>query len=217
MTERPRAFALVLWPAVITLAITLLRLTGELLHWSETFFSRQAGGAGALIGIVWLVPVFGAWFGWRLARAGERPSALRALLLPILSFLPVIAAAATTQGRAFVVAIAALVVASILSVWIAWQGWPALGRVLLVYAFAARIPVALVMLLAILGNWGTHYDVSPPTPIPETGPLGKWVLIGLVPQMTVWIAFTMGAGGLFGALGGLVGRRRAPDEVKSAA
>ena len=54
-------------PAVITLAVTLLRLVGELQGWSPLLFNREAGGGGALVGISWLVPVFGAWFGWKLA------------------------------------------------------------------------------------------------------------------------------------------------------
>lgn len=49
---------LVLWPVIITLAVTLLRFAGEMLQWSPSFFSREAGGAGAIIGIVWLIPVF---------------------------------------------------------------------------------------------------------------------------------------------------------------
>src|SRR5687768_18611129 len=71
---------LVLVPALITLAVTVLRLTGELLNWSPRLFSREAGGAGAIIGIVWLVPVFGVYFALRLARAGEGPSSVGAAL-----------------------------------------------------------------------------------------------------------------------------------------
>ena len=58
---------MVLGPALITLAVTLLRLVGELQGWSPRLFSREAGGGGALVGISWLVPVFGAWFGCKLA------------------------------------------------------------------------------------------------------------------------------------------------------
>jgi hypothetical protein len=52
---------LIVVPAVITFAVTLLRLVGELQHWSPRFFSREPGGAGAIIGIVWLVPIFGVF------------------------------------------------------------------------------------------------------------------------------------------------------------
>src|SRR5882724_6348017 len=64
---------LIVVPAIITLAVTLFRLVGELQHWSPKFFSREAGGAGALVGIVWLVPIFGIYFAIRLNQAGHSP------------------------------------------------------------------------------------------------------------------------------------------------
>ncbi len=42
--------------------------------------------------------------------------------------------------------------------------WPALGRTLLASGLAARIPVASPMFVAMLGNWGTHYDARPSPP-----------------------------------------------------
>jgi hypothetical protein len=62
------------------------------------------------------------------------------------------------------------------------------------------------MLVAILGNWGTHYDVAPPN-FPAMAPLSKWLLIGLLPQMTIWIWFTVVVGSLFGILAGAMARR----------
>ena len=53
---------LILVAAVITLAVTLLRLVGELQQWSSALFNREPGGGGAIVGIVWLVPVFGIYF-----------------------------------------------------------------------------------------------------------------------------------------------------------
>jgi CHASE2 domain-containing sensor protein len=38
-----RTRQLILVPAVITLAVTLLRLVGELQNWSPTLFSREPG------------------------------------------------------------------------------------------------------------------------------------------------------------------------------
>src|SRR6188474_1589377 len=72
----PSMKSLVLVPALITLGITLLRLAGELMGWSPVFFSRAAGGAGAIVGIVWLVPVFGFLFGRKLAESSPAPKAL---------------------------------------------------------------------------------------------------------------------------------------------
>ena len=80
---------LILVPAVITLAVTLLRLVGELQGWSPTLFNRgDKPFSPSLVGIVWLVPVFGAWFGWKLTRAGSGPGSLgRAFGLTLASRL----------------------------------------------------------------------------------------------------------------------------------
>src|SRR6187397_2224375 len=64
---------LVFWPAVITLAVTLLRLAGELMNWSPALFSREPGGGGALVGISWLPPLFGILFAIQLVRMGLGP------------------------------------------------------------------------------------------------------------------------------------------------
>jgi hypothetical protein len=209
---------LILVPAVITLAVTLLRLAGELLHWSPVFFSRAAGGGGAIVGISWLPLFFGPWFAWRLAKAGDGPGPIgRAIGLVILALAitPVAGFVAVELGMnpqsltIFIV----YVVAAVVAIPVAMKAWPALGRVLLAYAFAARIPVAIVMLFAILGSWGTHYDVPPPG-FPEMGALAKWAWIGLLPQMTIWIAFTVVVGALFGIVAvALVSRRLRPAKA----
>jgi hypothetical protein len=203
---------LIVVPAVITLAVTLLRLFGELQGWSPRLFSRAAGGGGSLVGISWLVPVFGAWFGWRLARSGERTSVGRALGLTLLAIaiLPVSGFAAARLGvdPTSLPILLIYAVVSVVGLVVAVRAWPALGRVLLAYALAARVPVVLVMLAAILGNWGTHYDVMPPG-APEMSGLWKWAVIGLLPQMTIWLWFTVAIGGLFGvAAGAIAGRGR---------
>ena len=48
----------------------------------------------------------------------------------------------------------------VLAAILAWRAWPALGRVLLAYGLLSRAVVALVMLLAMHGRWGTHYDYA---------------------------------------------------------
>jgi hypothetical protein len=200
---------LILVPALITLAVTALRLVGELARWNPTFFSRQAGGAGAIVGIVWLVPIFGVYFARKLLAAGEGPAgAGRALGLGFLGLLFV--PAAIFLGRAlklsFIPVLPILAVASLLGAFVASRGWPALGRVLGAYALAARIPVALLMLVAMKANWGTHYELGPPE-MPAMGLLARWALIGLLPQLTFWIAFTVVVGAIFGSVAALIGGR----------
>jgi hypothetical protein len=200
---------LILVPALITLAVTALRLVGELARWNPTFFSRQAGGAGAIVGIVWLVPVFGVYFARKLVAAGDGPAgAGRALGLGFLGLLFV--PAAILLGRAlklsFIPVLPILAVSSLLGAFVASRGWPALGRVLGAYALAARIPVALLMLVAMRANWGTHYELGPPG-MPAMGLLARWALIGLLPQLTFWIAFTIIVGILFGSVAAMIGGR----------
>jgi hypothetical protein len=85
--------------------------------------------------------------------------------------------------------------------------WPALGRTLLAYGLAARIPIALLMLVAMLGNWGTHYDARPSYP-PQMSTLAWWVALGLVPQLFFWIWYTIVSGTLFGIVAAAIARLR---------
>lgn len=203
---------LILVPSLITLAVTILRLVGELQNWAPGLFSKDAGGGGALVGIAWLVPIFGIYFAVRLVQGGYGPesvwpvlgSAVGALVLTI-----VVTIAVNALGLPLVASLAIMGVASLVAVWIALRAWPALGRTLLAYGLAARIPVIVVMLIAILQNWGTHYDVAPPN-VPQAdawNPLVKWLVIGVLPQLTVWIAFTVVIGAIFGAIAASFARR----------
>jgi len=215
--ETNRIGKLIFVPAVITLAVTMLRLVGELQGWSPRLFNREPGGPGALVGIAWLVPVFGAWLGWKLARAGSGPSGIgraTGLTLLGLAVVPLAGFLAATAGvpQQSLTTLGIFVVAAIVGVAIAMQAWPALGRTLLGYGFAARVPVAVVMLLAMLGNWGTHYDVAPPD-FPAMSTLAKWFTIGLVPQLTIWIWYTIVFGGLFGIAAAAIARRQPAPAV----
>ena len=74
---------LIFIPSVITLAVTLLRLIGELQHWSPILFNPTAGGGGAIMGITWLVLIFGVYFALKLSVAGkDRRASVRPICLP---------------------------------------------------------------------------------------------------------------------------------------
>ena len=197
---------LILVPALVTFAVTLLRLVGELQRWSPTFFSREPGGAGALVGIVWLVPVFGVYFARRLFRAGLAPAARgRAVLWALLGVATFVALAMISFGvvKSPLLQLLAGNLSALLAAAVAARGWPALARTLLAYGVAARVPVALGMLVAIYGQWGTHYEFGPPG-LPAMAPFATWIFIGLIPQMFFWIGFTVLVGTLVGSLAVLV-------------
>ena len=208
---KPSLPRLILVPALITLAVTALRLTGELRHWSPSLFNRNAGGGGALVGIVWLVPIFGVYLAVKLAQAGEAPASAGRTAgwaaLGLALNLAVLVASVLLFPTTPVAQLALFTVGSWVAILIARRGWPALWRVLLAYGFAARLPVLATMFLSIFGDWDTHYT----KPRPDFPPMGHWGLFfwtAVLPQMAIWIFVTVVLGLLFGALA--LALRRAP-------
>ncbi|HEX9186273.1 MAG TPA: hypothetical protein VGB87_04325 [Vicinamibacteria bacterium] len=202
---------LVLWPALLTLAVTLLRLAGELQGWSPSVWSRLPGGGLSPLGIAWLAPLVGVVLGWKLERAGVRsPGSSRAIGLPVAALVSGLLVAALLERVLKPSWTANLVLWGVVATGVAAAAaaaWPALGKALLVYAAAARVPVAIVMAVAIFRNWGTHYDAPPPGFLPML-PLRRWLWTGLLPQATVWVAWTVATGAIGGALGSMAARRR---------
>ena len=217
---------LIMVPALIALVITIVRLVGELTGGSPVLFSRAAGGGGAVVGIVWLVPIFGVYFAIRLVRQGFVPtSAGKVIGLAMLGFVAALAIVSpvilitgdpnvsVSLGGAIGQQLG-IAVASIVAVLILRKGWPAFFQTMLSYAFASRIPVLTVMLIAMLGDWGTHYELGPPG-YPEMGFLTNFIVIALLPQMTFWIMFTMVVGTLCGGIAAALVRPKVTAEVQA--
>jgi hypothetical protein len=193
-------------PALITLGVTVLRLVGELEHWPKPWFSTAAGGGGAIIGISWLPIIFGPYFALKLTGAGDRPSSLGkaagfSLLGLVVLVLGGVLAFSTVSHPSILTAVGFLVMLG--AAFIPGIGWRSLGNTLLAYAFAARIPVLIVMFFAMRGNggqgWGTHYDAPPPN-FPPQSFAAKFFNIGVLPQMTLWIGWTVVLGSLIGVI-----------------
>lgn len=208
---RPSAMQLILGPAFFTLAVTILRLVGELRHWSPMFFNSSPGGGGAIIGISWLPIIFGPYFALKLAGRGDGPASTgKSIAFPILGlvvlilggFISVKGAQAQNPLR-IVLGFAIMAVGG----GLCFPGWRALAKTLLAYGLAARIPVAILMIVAIKDNWGTHYDAVPPNYNGPTALWPKWVMIGLIPQILLWVPFTIVVGSIFGATVRAIARR----------
>lgn len=212
-SSRVNTLQLIAIPALITLALTIIRLMGEMKGWSKVWFNPAPGGGAAPIGIVWLVLIFGAYFGVKLTTAGDGPSsngrvisfALLGLGVAVVGF--VMAFALSKPGAPLAQTI--IGIASIAAVVLQRGAWPSLFKALLAYGFAARIPVTIIMFFAIRGNWGTHYD-GPPPGFPEGVPwFTKFLLIGAMPQLVVWIAYTVVVGTLFAGIAVVVRNKQA--------
>jgi len=209
-SQRLSTTRLILVPAIITLAITILRLVGELQHWPSRLFNPNPGGPGSIVGIVWLPFIFGPYFAIKLTDAGERTKGIgKGIGFAVLGFLLAFGGVIIAFGPRpnfpgkIVVGLVMLVIAA----WLQFSAWPSLGKVLLAYGYAARIPVAIIMFFAIRGSWGTHYDAAGPDYTGPTGLWGKWFEIGAIPQLVFWVVFTLVVGSLFGELAVAIARR----------
>ncbi len=192
---------MVLVPGLITLAVTILRLAGELQQWSDTWFNPAPGGAWSIVGIVWLVPVFGIYFALKLAAGGEGPPqtgraigfAVLGVIVSALGFVLFQKFIRNFQGLALMWSLAAASAALQLP---AWRG---LFKVLTAYGYAARIPVAIIMYAATQRDWKSHYSALAFSTT-EMSKLAQFVLFGFIPQLVWWVSFTIVVGTLFGSV-----------------
>jgi hypothetical protein len=192
-STRVSIFRLILIPSLITLAVTGLRLVGELNQWSKGLFDPTAGGGGP-------------------------SSAGRAILFAVLGAAVVIVGAVIAIRLGFYARLLFFNAIVAIAAALQYKPWPKLFKTLLAYGYAARIPVAIVMLFAIMGNWGTHYDVPPPGAPEEINNAlwSKYFWIGLMPQLVVWVGFTIVAGSLFGSVAAAIAGRRKPASQAAA-
>jgi hypothetical protein len=65
------------------------------------------------------------------------------------------------------------------------------------------------MYFAMRGNWGTHYDAVSPR-YQDVALWKKFFEMAFLPQMFMWIAYTVAAGSLFGAIAGALFGRKLP-------
>jgi hypothetical protein len=213
--ERLSIPRLIVAPAVITLGVTVLRLVGELEHWSSRWFSAEPGGGGAIVGIVWLAPIFGVYFALKLVGAGEGPpSTGRAIGYAVLGLLAL-------GGGFFLFQVVVKTFAGAVLMWtlsaagaaLQFPAWRAFFKVLLAYGYAARIPVAVVMFFATQRAWKSHYTALA-FPTSTMRSLEQYVWFGLFPQLVWWVGFTVVTGSLCGCLAvAMTGRKRAASRA----
>jgi hypothetical protein len=219
VSDRKRStLQLIFVPALISLAVTLIRLTGELRHWSPAWFSSGQGLSGPVswvVGITWLAIPFGAYFGIRLAAStGKAPRLLRSLPWAVVGVVVIYVSQFLSQ---FIRFMHLKFPESLIPFWllvacaaaIQYLAWPALFKTLLAYALSARLPVVLIYFLAMSGNWGTHYDYVGMPPEFSMPLLPRFLWLAFFPQLTLWLGFTIVAGSVAGVIAGAMVRKPA--------
>ena len=197
---------LILWPSILTLVVSVLRLVLEV----QGVIGSQSGGGFAPLGITWLVFVFGGWFGWRLAKSGSRPALSWPVLWALLPLVAIVAAVgigfgqidraaqsddAYTALRATVGVIAMITLGAAAFCFVVW---PRLALTVLLYALPARATVLALTYLAKVQEWDTHYTKFGPGGIESE--LGETMFAASVAQMGFWVPFTVVGGAVAGTI-----------------
>jgi hypothetical protein len=87
--------------------------------------------------------------------------------------------------------------------------WWNLYKTLLLYGLAARIPVIIVMGLAIHGDWGTHYDTFPAGSLSKASRMAQFLQGGVLTQLIWWVLiWTVGSGMLTGLIAAFIRSRK---------
>ncbi len=198
-------------PVILSLVILAVRLTGELLALDPTWFAREAGGGGALLGISWLIPVFGFLFGWRLTSEGHAPDRPGlAFILNLLGLALLVAgligAVQTLEPGMLGPALGALGVVTAL---FAWRAWPELAKRLLAYGLVVRVVVVAITLIVFPMQLGTHFEAVAPSFADQ--PRDAQLMALCMAQITFWIPGTALAGGVAGSVASMIRGRRSDD------
>lgn len=191
LATRPSTARLVLVPALISLAVTLLRLVGELQHWPKPLVNSDVCGK-AILGVTWLVPIFAAYFAITLLNEDKGPRRLGlAIALAVSGLILKLAGTFVMEsGLRYPQRMSLNLFLTVAALGLQFVAWPALSKVLLAYGYAARVPVGLVQFLAMRGHWGTHYDALDPA----FPPLGFWptyLRVSLIPNIFFMEAYTV--------------------------
>jgi len=186
-------------PAFISIGVTALRLVGELLHWPKPLVNSDVCGK-AILGVVWLVPIFAIYFAVKLFHGGNAPQRFVWPMVLVISALALKLAGTflmESHGMTYAPRLSLNFIVTLIGLVLSALAWPALSKALLVYGYLSRIPIAIVQYLAMRGHWGTHYDALDP----GFPPIGFWptfLRVSFVPNIFFMEAYTVIVGALVG-------------------
>ena len=217
--QQPRASSLstlrvVAIPAFVSLGVTLLRLVGELRDWPKPLVNNDVCGK-AILGVAWLVPIFGIYFAVKLFHAGHAPQRFARPMLLAVSALALKLAGTfvmESQEMTYIPRLSTNFIVTLIGLVLSAKAWPSLSKALLVYGYLSRIPIAIVQYLAMRGRWGTHYDALDPG-FPSIGFWPTFFRVSFVPNFFFMEVYTVIVGALVGIAAFAVPGLRGLEEV----
>jgi len=202
---------IVVVPSLIAIAVTLVRLTGELEHWPRPLVNPDVCGK-AILGITWLVPVFSVYFAMKLWRSRPPRRLNVAIVLAVAGLLlKLIGTYVMERQGPYLPRISLNFAMSFAGLLLQFLAWPELSKILLAYGYLSRIPVAIVQFLAMRGAWGTHYDALDPS-FPRIGFWPTYLRVAFVPNIFFMEAYTVIVGVLIGCVACALLRRALPGQ-----
>jgi hypothetical protein len=209
------AARIVIVPVLIAIGVTLTRLIGELHHWPKPLVNADVCGK-AILGVVWLVPIFSIYFAMSLWRSVQRPKLNLAIALAAGGLLLKLAGTYIMEQQGpYLVRMSLNLALTLAGLLLQFLAWPDLAKILLVYGYLSRIPVAIVQFLAMRGAWGTHYDAIDPG-FPKIGFWPTYLRVAFVPNIFFMEAYTVIAGVLIGSVACALLRRTLPAQGAAA-
>lgn len=199
-------------PSLIAIGVTVTRLIGELRHWPRPLVNPDVCGK-AILGIIWLVPIFGVYFAMKLWRS-HQPSRLRlAIALSVAGLLlKILGTSIMERQGAYLPRMSLNFVVTLAGLLLQFRAWPELAKILLAYGYLSRIPVAIVQFLAMRGAWGTHYDALD-ADFPKIGFWPSYLRVAFVPNIFFMEAYTVIVGALIGSMACATLRRVLPAQA----
>lgn len=200
---------IVLIPSLVAIGVTLARLIGELRHWPKPLVNPDVCGK-AILGIIWLVPIFGIYFAMKLWRSRQPSRLSGAIALAVAGLLLKLLGTYFMERKGpYLPRMSLNFAATLAGLLLQFLAWPELSKTLLAYGYLSRVPLAIVQFLAMRGSWGTHYDALDPD-FPKIGFWSTYLRVAFVPNIFFMEAYTVIVGVLVGCLACAVWGRAFP-------
>lgn len=205
------SFKTLLVLGILTLAISIARLVYELNSGKYT----GGGGEQFWLGISWLPPILGLWFGWKLAGAGIRPRSGKMMFVCAILAIGLSAGAGmyfgpqVKEGKAdiqtmFQAVMGAMIFGAVLML----ATWPRLAATLFTYGLLARVPVVAITWLCLEKGWDTHYvKFGPPEHAMHPASTAEAMELTAMAQFGLWVPYTIVSGTITGAIAAMLRRK----------